>query len=355
MNILHISSAATWRGGERQVYYLMEGLYAKGHSNFLMTPEVSILGYRTAEIVNSRITYKKGLFSTIRNVLALISFCDKNEITIIHGHDSHAHTIIWMAYKYGGLKAKSLVTRRLLNPIKRRSLGKYNYQKIEHIICISQAVKDVLSKSIINQNRLNVIYSGIDWDKDSEKIKKANTNENFIIGYVAAFTEEKDHSTFFNAAKYLLEEHPENKYKFVLVGDGPLIEKFKNESRRIHGDFHFLGFVEDVDNVYKDMDIILHTSKSEALGTAILDAQKHGLPAVVTNVGGLPEIIKNGENGFICNVGDYKCLAESVFKLASDMNLYNTLSKNTQVNLKQFEKTTMVTKTIALYQSVAIE
>lgn len=350
MNILHISSANSWRGGERQVQYLMEGLLKEGYTNYLMTPKKSILGNRTSTYTPSQIEFKKGLFSLVKNTIALVSFCKSHKVDLIHGHDSHAHTLLWIAYRFGGLKTKSIVSRRLISPIKHRSKKKYNYSKIEYIICISNAVKKTLEPHINQKSRLVVIHSTIDLNYPNELFKTKNKTSAFVVGYVAAFTEEKDHSTFLSAAKYLTSKFPETLFKFVLVGDGPLLEKYKIESKKINGDFVFTGFVEEVSHSYLEMDVLLHPSKSEALGTAILDGMKYGLPIVASKTGGIPEVVAHNNNGYLCDIGDYKTMAHCIQKLASDQELYHNFSKNSKEIVRQFESSIMVSKTIQLYQ-----
>ena len=352
MNILHISSAKTWRGGERQVLYLIQGLQESNHSNFLMSPNGSALNLKSGLNSNLVLGFKKGVFGLIQNILSVKKFCESNKIDIIHGHDSHAHTLLWMAYRFGGLTTKSIVTRRLINPVKNRSINKYNYEKVEKIICISEAVKSILIPSIKNPSRLIVIHSSIS-DTSIIGIKKSKTGEkDFVVGYVAAFTEEKDHKTFIKTAKHLLQLNPKKSYKFILVGDGLLFDEIKKESVAISNCIHFTGFVDNVDHVYGQMDLLLHTSKSEALGTSILDAMKFGLPVIATNIGGIPEIVSHGANGYLVKVGDFEKMAEHINTLATNDILHDEFSKNSGKNLSKFDVAIMVKKTIDLYQEM---
>ena len=349
MNILHISSASTWRGGERQINYLLEGLREEGNSNFLMTPKSSVLSERCKLDSNRLLNFKKGIISLFQNIRALKTFCDKNKIDLVHGHDSHAHTLLWMAYRFGGLKIKSVVTRRLINPIKKRSFKKYNYPKIERIICISNAVRTVIEPSIEDKSRLTVIHSAIDTTTKAIQNEKEPKAEAFTIGYVAAFTEEKDHNTFLATAKYLLNEYQEIPFQFVLIGDGPLLNAIKRGSEVLHDHIEFTGFVEDVDSVYINMNLLLHTCKSEALGTSILDAMKYNLPIIATNVGGIPEIVKEGKNGYVFEVGDYQSMGNQIYKIASNKSIYDFLASNNAQILPNFDISLMVEKTIKLY------
>ncbi|MDF1698457.1 MAG: glycosyltransferase family 4 protein [Saprospiraceae bacterium] len=349
MNILHISTAHSWRGGERQVLYLMDGLKSVGVSNHLMSPKNSALAERCSLKTEQQLTYKKGIPSLIQNVLSLINYCKNHKIDIVHGHDSHAHTLIWMAYKFGRLGCKSIITRRLMNPIKKRSIAKYNYAKISKIICISEAVKTTLLPAIHDTTRLQTIHSAIDTSKVSAGKFPKSQNE-FVVGYIAAFTQEKDHHTFIRTAKHLIKSFPQINFKFLLVGQGPLFNQIKTESKSIQDQIEFLGFIKNIKEAYHKIDLILHTSQSEALGTSILDALKFSIPVVATDVGGIPEIIDHEKNGFLCTPGDHKQMANFVIQLATNPNLYDKITKAGIQTLNNFDVNTMVTKTFQLYK-----
>ncbi len=352
MKILHISSAKTWRGGERQVNLLMNGLKNKGVECALMTPKNSVLSSRCGLESSKIIEFKKGAFSLLQNIRSLKKYCNENQVDIIHGHDSHAHTLLWLAYRMVGLKTKSLITRRLMNPIKNRSLKKYNYPRIEKIICISSAVKEVLAPSISDQSRLEVIHSAIEASPNSFNKPQPKSNNEFVIGYVAAFTEEKDHQTFVATAEYLVKNYTDHSFRFLLVGDGPLLEEIKNQTERISENFTFSGFVESVDEAYLEMNLLLHTSRSEALGTALLDAMKYGIPVVASNTGGIPEIIDHSQNGFLCESGNFKDMAKKIFALVCDPELRQKFTENALVKLQHFDKSIMIDKTLVLYQDM---
>jgi hypothetical protein len=168
MNILHISSAKSWRGGERQVHFLIFGQDGSGNNVYLMCPSRSPLKGKCEPIIKDFVPFKNGAAGYPMNVMALIKICREEQIDIIHGHDSHAHTLIWMAYKMGALEVPSVVTRRLNNQIREKSKGKYNYPEIKKIICISEAVKQTMLPQIEDDNRLVSINSGIDLSNISE-------------------------------------------------------------------------------------------------------------------------------------------------------------------------------------------
>lgn len=349
MRILHVSSATTWRGGERQVFFLMEGLAMEEHVSYLMSPKGSPLSLRCEGLSKGTYEYKPGFFGHLSNLKSIKNICKKENIDLVHAHDSHGHTLIWLAYKTGLLSTESIVTRRLNNAIKNKSINKYNDSRISNIICISEAVKYTMSPQIQNMSRLVTIHSAIDLKNISVKERTLDPSQ-FVIGYVAAFTKEKDHAFFIDIALRLIKR--DERYHFVLVGEGQEREEIE---RRVHGlrdRFSFTGFVHDVDEQYERMDLLLHTAKSEALGTAILDGMKFGLPIVARDVGGVPEIVVNGENGFISTNDDKKEMVEFIRKVSEDGHLYQNMSTSSLQRVVLFDRSIMVNKTIALYQNI---
>ncbi len=330
----------------------MEGLKERGIESALMSPEKSVLSFKSKSNGVLLLEFKKGIFSLWHNIKTLKKYCTKNQIDLIHGHDSHAHTLLWMAYKFGGLQTISIITRRLINPIKPRSIKKYNYSGIKKIICISEAVKNILLPSIEDNSRLIVIHSSVKRSASTTVIKKKSLKKNFVIGYVAAFTAEKDHRSFIETAKYLMDQEPKVSYKFILVGSGPLMDKYQVENKNMKKSLEFTGFIDEVEEVYSEMDLLLHTSKSEALGTSILDAMKLGIPVVASNIGGIPEIITHGENGYLSDQGDIKMMAKQIHQIANDVKLYDNLSSNCLLSVSKFDTTLMVDKTLEVYKNL---
>lgn len=349
MNILHISSARSWRGGERQVLYLMEGIDQLGITSYVLCPNNSPLFQKCSKLSKLTFGFKNGFLGLIPNLLKLREICKKQKIDVVHGHDSHAHTLIWIAYRTGILKTSSFVTRRLNNVVKDKSINKYNHDGIKKIICVSDAVKATMSPKIIDKSRLVTIHSGIDLS-DAKQPKELSTNGSIVVGYVAAFTEEKGHEFFIDSALSLLEK--DVRFKFLLVGDGPLRKQIENRVAGHKDKFEFTGFVEDVINQYQRMDVLLHTARSEALGTSILDGMKFGLPIVARDVGGVGEIVDEGKNGYLVSQRDVAQVVDSVLSIVSDSKKYKEMSVAGLHIVKQFEKSDMAKKTAELYRIV---
>lgn len=139
-----------------------------------------------------------------------------------------------------------------------------------------------------------------------------------VIGTVANLRVSKGYEHLLRAARRVLDDHPE--VIFVTVGQGPL----ETELRRLHarlglGDrFRFLGYRPDAVRVASAFDVFVLPSLHEGLPIALLEAMALGIPSVVTQVGGVPEVVTDGVEGVFVPAGSPAALAESVAALIDD-------------------------------------
>jgi len=115
---------------------------------------------------------------------------------------------------------------------------------------------------------------------------------------------------------------------FRWYGDGPLLEKSRKQAEKAGlGAEVFPGWVDDLSEVYRTSRVYLQTSATESLGLSVVDALRHGLPAVVTNAGGLSEVVEDGVTGFVVPVGDVRLMANAVELLIQDDDLWLQFSR----------------------------
>ena len=108
--------------------------------------------------------------------------------------------------------------------------------------------------------------------------------------------------------------------KLLLVGDGPERRRI-NEYVKDHPfkkDILFLGKQENIEELFAISDLILLLSEKESFGLVLLEAMACGVPGIGTNIGGIPEVIEHGRNGFIVELGDTDAVAKNAIDILSD-------------------------------------
>ena len=147
-------------------------------------------------------------------------------------------------------------------------------------------------------------------------------------------------------------EHPA---KLVMVGDGPdraEAEAFARD-HGLEGEVRFTGKQLDVGAVLGCSDVFLLPSATESFGLAALEAMAHKVPVVASRVGGLPEVVRHGVDGFLEPVGDVEAMAEDVLTLLRDRNLRKTFGESAQIRaLTTFAQDPIIDQYEALYERV---
>ena len=133
-----------------------------------------------------------------------------------------------------------------------------------------------------------------------------------VVGFVGRLSPEKGPDVFLRAA-LLAQAHLKDAH-FVLVGDGPMAPALRETiaSLQLTHRVHLVGLRHDVAPVLNDMDLLVSSSHSEAMPLAVMEAMASGLPVVATRVGGLPDMIDQGESGWLVAPNDFQDIANRV-------------------------------------------
>lgn len=363
MRILHITSPKTWRGGEQQLLYLAEELKALGFYQVVMCPFNSeVHQYCLKKHVN-HVTYYKGFSANPMVAFRVSQTCKRENIDMIHVHDSHAHNFAVLSAVLTGLDLPIIVSRRVDFPVSDSGMSsyKYNHPQIAKIICVSNAIKEVMMPSIADHRKLTVVHSGIDLDKFKKKKlhdvlrKEFDVPDDYLlIGNVAALAPHKDYATFLRTAKRLVDAGI--KAKFFAIGEGNCRREVMEQIAELglKNEVHLTGFRGDIVEVLPELDIFLITSETEGLGTSILDALAAGVPVVATKAGGIIEIIEDQKTGLLADVKDDEALAKAVTQLAENQELRAKYISAGKEKVKQFAKSETAKKTIEVYSSALV-
>lgn len=198
----------------------------------------------------------------------------------------------------------------------------------DKIICVSEQARQSLLK--IEKTKLDkvlVIHNGLDISRFSS-VKETDKKENDKrkrVGIVASFSEVKGHIYFVRASAKIVQSF--RNVEFIYVGDGPLRPIIEQKVKQYGVDTYsyFLGFRSDVGDLLQTFDVFVLSSLWEGLPISLLEAQYFGLASVVTEVGGVPEVIKNGYNGLLVPPKDSEAMASAILRVLRDNKLRNNL------------------------------
>lgn len=205
---------------------------------------------------------------------------------------------------------------------RKQAIIRSTYNRCAAIIALSESAREELSK--ITSSPISVVENyGI--LKEDEIIKRKSKSNKNIVLFLGFITEKKGCFDIPNVIKIVVEKIPD--VKFVLAGVGE-IEKLKKITPMIEKDnIDFPGWVtgEEKSKLLSEADVFFLPSYSEGMPMSILDAMGYGLPIVSSNVGGVPKLVKNEENGFLFQPGDINGFARSICLILENDELRNKM------------------------------
>lgn len=203
-----------------------------------------------------------------------------------------------------------------------RILAKTNF------IMSDQIVMEIKSESLLNQAGLSkyrdkVSFGSFYVDINLFKIKNELKDRKNIIGYVGRLAPEKGVMNFVKAIPLILKER--NDLEFIIGSGGPLFEKIKDELKKngSSDEVTLTGWVprEKLPDYFNEMKLIVVPSYTESIPIVALEAMACGTPVVAAPAGAIPDLIKDGENGFLMENNSPACIAKNVIRALDDSRL----------------------------------
>jgi len=361
MNILHLSTATSWRGGEQQIAYLAGELNANNFQQTVCCPAHSPL-HRFCESLPVTVRPFEGRGLAGLGLARIIhKECRQRKISVIHAHDSHAHTSAVLAASLFGNRTPVVLSRRVdfavsSNPFSR---WKYNHPSIRKIVCVSEKIREVTGRDIRDTGKLCVVYDGIDLEKFNPSQKRSLLHDEYqlpagtrLIGNASALADHKDYYTFVDTAERVLRR--EKKVRFIIFGDGAEKQHIENyiAEKQLEKSVILAGFRNNIPELLPELDIFLMTSLTEGLGSILLDAFASGVPVVATRAGGIPEIVSHNKTGLLAPLQDSALLSHHVCALLEDAGLCDRLRQDALTHVRNFSKETMARQTMNVYEEV---
>jgi glycosyltransferase involved in cell wall biosynthesis len=228
--------------------------------------------------------------------------------------------------------------------------------------CDSKSIRDRLIELCPKQKKkIRVVYPSIPLHKiriSGQEVAEFRDNlgmgeKEKLVGVVGRLAEVKDHETFIEAARLVLRE--EKDVRFLIAGDGPEKKRIENKIRELHleDSIHVLGYVQNLDIIWTQLNIFVLTSLSEGFPLSILEALGAGIPVIASKAGGIPEIVKHGENGFLSSPKHPEEFAKNIICLIRDEILLEKMRGNAHQSIQTFSMEHMAEKTIQYYEELS--
>jgi glycosyltransferase involved in cell wall biosynthesis len=231
------------------------------------------------------------------------------------------------------------------NKAQSRFFIKIIQKKVNKFIAVSNFIKSDLIRCGVKEEKIVVVHNGVDVVNFPSRIEKNNSFLN--IGIVGQVIERKGHEDVIDALEILLKKDIKKfKLKIVGRGDRKYEEKLKLKIKKLRLDnfVDWTGFKNEKKDIYEDIDLLIApTRNEEPFAMVPLEAGAYEIPSIVTNVGGFPEMIVNGETGFIVNPKSAHEIAEKfeILIMNNDLRKYLALNAKERIN-KLFNKKKMV-------------
>lgn len=301
---------------------------------------------------------KKSPFTVILMIKRLSEIIRKENIDIVHARSRVPAIIGFIAAKFTN---KIFITT---------AHGYYNTRPASRpmswgrfvIVASSDMARHMREDFGTPYDRIRLIPRGVDLnefkfiDKNLGKDEGAQKRD-LVIGMISRITPLKGHTDFIRAASITARTIP--RLKVLIAGEAPPSKRRYREelellTRRlgISNIVNFMGAKEDVPDILSQLDILaLPTKTPEAFGRIIIEAQAVGVPVAATRVGGIVDIIRDGENGLLAFPEDPRSLADAMLRLLKDKALARSIVLNARKDVEEkYSLTAMSEKTLDVYK-----
>ena len=204
------------------------------------------------------------------------------------------------------------------------------FHQVDHFICISNYVqgKQIKSFPILKKKNCCVIYNGSNL-KFEDSFYEDKILE-FSILYVGGMIECKNHDLLIEAADIIKNKYLVNNVYIHFLGDGPLRKRLEKKTKnlKLKKNVIFWGYRNNVGSALKKCQLYVHPCIGEGFGLAVTEAMLAGKAIIVADSGALPELIKDGETGYILPANSPKKWADKIIELRENQGLIKTIGAN---------------------------
>lgn len=330
---------------------------------FRLNKVYSNIYYHEVEVSNYSVFQYPPYDLSLANKMAEVARREK--LDILHVHYAIPHAICaFLAREMVGGNLKVVTTLHgtditvLGDDLSLSELIRLGIEKSDAVTAVSNDLIEQTERLLQINKKISTVYNFIDervyFRKDCDYLRqeyKIRANEKVII-HVSNFRPVKRVTDVIQSFAKIVQQVDA---KLLLLGDGPdyasvcrLIKELGLQDKVL-----LVGNQRHVADFLSISDLILLLSEKESFGLVVLEAMACKVPAIGTNVGGIPEVIKDGETGFICEVGDTEMISAKAVQLLTDEDLHKRMAEESLKRAKTlFSQEATVAKYEDIYYSV---
>lgn len=332
MKVVHLIGGGDVGGAKTHVLYLLKELGKHIDVTLISLRPGSFAEDAKKMGIKVEIVKSGNILSDIKKVVKII---ENGRFDIIHSHGAKANMFSLAARHFTRLPTVTTVHSDyrldyMHSLAKRMTIGLMNsiaLRLIDNYIAVSNNFKDMLAGRNFNSNNIFILYNGMDFSESPDSYSKESLIEKYkldigkdslIVGIAARLYPVKSIDTIVRAAALVKEKN--RKVKFLIGGDGEDRKKLLEltESLGLQDTVYFLGWLDDPKELMSSVDISVLTSISESFPYSILEGARFKKATISSNVGGIPDLINDGENGLLFQAKDHQRLSELILDLCSN-------------------------------------
>ncbi len=302
--------------------------------------------------------YETALASTMVDVIT------NNNIQLLHVHYAIPHaSAAYMAKQILAKEGKHIPVITTLHGTDITLVGRdktyrpvvtFSMNESDILTAVSNNLKEETYKNFDIRKSIEVIHNFVDVKRFNRKPvdafkKLIAPNDEKIIVHASNFRKVKRVEDVVNTFLLINEKIPS---KLLLLGDGPERSSIEGLARNSNASdaIKFLGKQEQMEDILPIADLFLLTSEYESFGLAALEAMAAEVPVIATNAGGLPEIIINGDCGYMSDVGDVNSMSNNAILILKDKETHKRFKVNALEQAKKFDIGNIVPQYEELYK-----
>lgn len=359
--VLHLIDSAGMYGAERVILTLLDelkespfpGIVGCIRDNNSGVPQI-IEEAQKKRIETKLFTIRRGF--NPKGIAQILHYVKRNSIRIVHSH-GYKPNIFLSVVPHNGMTVLSTVHGwSKQNATMRGKIYEFfdslSLRMMHKVIAVSKAVsKDLVGRGL-KKEMIEIIYNGIKIDQtDSVASRETGTQQNKLtFGAVGRLTKVKGYQYLIEAMASVVAAIPDS--RLIIAGDGPVKNELLQKISRLglNSNIVLVGYQTSIQQFLSGIDLFIMPSLSEGLPMALLEAMAYGKPVLASSVGGIPEVITDGESGVLVPPADSNALSRGILKLCMDQDFRTGMSQRAKELVgKTFSSGNMAEQYAALY------